>query len=431
MADKTLSTGSRFDYSLDSMARIQQILGAWRQAVPALLSALLLLGCGRTGSSPPQGDRTGGGAAAYPLPDPPLVYPCEPGRPGGRLVIATFSDPKTFNPITQNEQSSDDIVRMLFSGMVDYDVPKQAARPALAESWSVAPDQRTWTFKLRKNLRWSDGHPLTAEDVVFTWQVIYDTNINSVMVDIFRIDGRNFDVSAKDDLTVQIVTPEAYAPFLVYAGGVPIIPKHILAESVAKTNFVSAYGINTPAAQLVGSGPFRLKEYKPAEKTLLERNPYFYGVDSKGQRLPYFDNVIYTVVPDMNAMSLRLFSGESDVHEAVRPDEYERFKSEAAKGKFVLHDLGPGLDRSFLFFNMNTNRNPTTGKPYVDPVKLKWFRNAKFRQAISHAIDREGICRTILGGRAEPNYSFGSKANLRWYNSNVVEYPFSLEKSRA
>ena len=75
---------------------------------------------------------------------------------------------------------------------------------------------------------------------------------------------------------------------------------------------------------------------------------------------------------------------------------------------------------------MNTNVGPQTGKPYVDPVKLKWFRNAKFRQAISYAIDRGSICKTILAGRAEPNYGFGSKANLKWYNSNLVEYPFNI-----
>jgi peptide/nickel transport system substrate-binding protein len=408
--------GSRpaFDYSFICMERLRMERPQVPLPILALLASLLsALGAGE------------------PLPDPPLVYPCEPGIPGGRLVISTFTDPKTFNPITQNEQSSDDIVRMLFAGLVDYDIPAQAARPALAESWSVGEDQRTWTFKLRKGLRWSDGHPLTADDVLFTWQVIYDTNVNSVMVDIFRIDGKNFEVRKVDDVTVTITTPEVYAPFLVYAGGVPIIPRHILEPAVTAKNLPSAYGVNTPADHIIGSGPFRLRAFKPGQSTLLERNPWFYGVDRKGQRLPYFDNVIYVVVPDMNAMSLRLFSGESDVHEAVRPDEFDRFKAESAKGRFVLHELGPGLDRSFLFFNMNTNANPKTGKPYVDPVKLKWFRNAKFRQAIAHAIDRESICRTILGGHAEPNYSFGSKANPKWYNPNIQAYPFDLARSRA
>ncbi len=82
-----------------------------------------------------------------------------------------------------------------------------------------------------------------------------------------------------------------------------ILPKHILAKSVADGTFLSAYGVNWKPQDIVGSGPFRLKEYKPAQYTVLERNPYFFEVDSNGQRLPYFDNIIYTVVPNMNAMS--------------------------------------------------------------------------------------------------------------------------------
>ena len=260
--------------------------------------AAFTIGCGKPAASKP--------TANAPLPEPPVVVDCEPGIPGGRLVVATFGDPKTFNPITSNEGSSDDIIRFLYWGLLGFDWPSQQVLPGLAESWSVLPDNKTWTFKLRKNLRWSDGQPLTADDVVFTWNdVIYNTNIDNVTVDLFRIDGKDFAVTKVDDLTIQVVTPEVYAPFLEFFGLVPIIPKHMLARAVTEKRFEAAYGINSKPEEIVGSGPFRLKEFKPAQHTLLERNPYFLEVDKKGQRLPYFDNVIYTVVPDMNAMSLR------------------------------------------------------------------------------------------------------------------------------
>lgn len=394
-----------------------------------LLLALLSLvgGCGKRSASP----EASPARTDYPLPDPPLVSACEPGQAGGRLVISTFADPKTFNPITANEQSSLDILRFFFSGLVDYDYTTLTPRAALAESWTVAPDQKTWTFKLRRNLSWSDGHPLTADDVVFTWQVIYDPNIGNVTADAFRIDGKNFEVSKLDDHTVKVVTPDIYAPFLIYFGGQAIIPKHILAGAVASTNFSSAFGVNTPPEQLVSSGPFKLKEYKPAQHVLLERNPYFAMTDKKGIRLPYLDNVIFTIVPDMNTMTLRFLDrGESDVLEYVRPDEFEKFKTKSKEGRFVVHDLGPGLESSFIFFNQNTNNNPKTGKPYLDPKKQKWFRNTKFRQAMAHAVDRETIAKNILGGRAVPNYGFVSRANSKWYNSNQVEYPFNLDRAR-
>ncbi|MCI0746741.1 MAG: ABC transporter substrate-binding protein [Verrucomicrobia subdivision 3 bacterium] len=381
-------------------------------------------GCGkREGSGGPQ--------AESPLPEPPLKLNIEPGKPGGRLVMAVFGEPKTFNPITANESSSTDIIAYLFAGLTRIDLISFEAEPALAESWTVADDKKTWTFKLRKGLRWGDGKPLTADDVSFTWEVIYNTNINNVVADAFRIRGKEFTVSKLDDLTIKVVTPEIYAPFLSFFGSVPIIPRHTLAGAVKQKQFESAYGINTPSSGIVGSGPYRLKEYKAGQHVLLERNPHFMAVDRNGQRLPYIQNVIWLTVPDHNAMALRMLQGESDVHQFLRPDEVDRFQEEAKKGKFQVLELGTQMEPSYLWFNQNTNLNKNSGKPIVAPTKLKWFRNQKFRQAIAHAIDRDSIIKSTYAGRARPNYGFLSPANSRWFNPNIPQYPFSQEKAKA
>jgi ABC-type transport system substrate-binding protein len=116
---------------------------------------------------------------------------CEPGVPGGRLIVSLYGDPKTFNPITANEQSSEEIYRHLFAGLLGFDWPSQWVTPGLAESWTNSPDGKTWTFKLRKNLRWSDGEPLTADDVVFTWNdVIYNRALTTSRATLFVIDGK-------------------------------------------------------------------------------------------------------------------------------------------------------------------------------------------------------------------------------------------------
>jgi peptide/nickel transport system substrate-binding protein len=403
-----------------------RIYNVWRSVACSLAAASILCGCGSKTGSP------AAPAAAIPLPDPPLLAPCEPGFPGGRLVVATVGDPKTFNPITANEGSSQDIIRFIHFPLVNFDWPRQQATPGLAESWSVGPDQKTWTFKMRKGLLWSDGQPLTADDVVFTFNdVVYNTNIVNVTADGVREDGTNFLVSKLDDYTVQIVTPEIYAPLLDAIYNVYILPRHKLEQAVKENRFASAYGIDTKPEELVCCGPFRLKEYKSGESTLLERNPYFWEVDKKGQRLPYLDNIIYTVVPDMKAISLRFLDGESDVNETVFPDDYDHYKEESAKGRFQLLDLGVGPERGFMLFNENTNVNPKTGQPYVSPIKLKWFRNQKFRQAVSYAIDRESIVKALYSGRGVPNYGFETAANAKWQNTNVMQYPFSLEKARA
>ncbi len=394
---------------------------------PSLLVGVLLLAL--LGCKPPAEKPSARRSAAV-VTDPPMVVPCQPGKPGGRLVIATFGDPKTFNPITENESSSQDIIRLLFMGLVVVDTQTQDVRPGLAHKWDVSADQKTWTFHLRKGVIWSDGKPLTADDVVFTWQVVYDPKINNVTADLFKIDGKNFEVAKVDDWTVKVTTPDPYAPFIEYFGSVAIIPRHVLESKRAAGEFEAAYGINTPPAELVTCGPFNLKQFKPGEYTLLERNPRFFMVDAKGQPLPYLDAVVYKVVPDMNAMSLAFLNNECDVHENVRPDEYDKFRAEADKGKFQLAELGVGLERGFLWFNMNPEKDKA-GKPLVDPAKLKWFGNTKFRQAISFALDRPSIVKSIYANRAEPNYSFVSKANGKWYNADTPKYPYDLDKARA
>ena len=315
-----------------------------RPAALGLLAAGLLSGCGNKNESSANhapGQPASSIDTKIPLPDPPLVASCEPGVRGGRLVVATFGDPKTFNPITANEGSSQDILRFLFAGLVNLDAPTQNITPALAESWSVAPDQKTWTFKLRKGLLWSDGQPLTADDVIFTFNdVIYNPNIVNVTADALTVKGKNFEVSKVDDYTVRIITPFVFAPFLDVIGSASIIPKHVLAQAVQEGRFTSVYGINTKPEELVCDGPFRLKAFHPGQSTLMERNPYFWEVDKQGQRLPYLDTVIYTVVPDMQAITLNFLAGESDVNEMVRPYEYDHYKDEAAKGRFTLLDTG-------------------------------------------------------------------------------------------
>ena len=398
-----------------------------RTAVVFAAAIFCFSGCGKKAATPEKS------TASHALPDPPLLADCQPGIPGGRLVLSTFADPKTFNPITANESSSLEIYRLMFTPLLGFDPFTQGVEPGLAESWTNSPDGKTWTFKLRKNLHWSDGAPITADDVVFTCNdLIYNTNINPVMADALRVDGKNFTVTKLDDLTVQVVTPEIYAPFLEsFGAGVLIMPKHILEKSVADNSFASAYGVNWKPENIVGSGPFVIKEFKSAQYTLLARNPYFFEVDSNSQRLPYFDNIIYSVVPDWNTMSLRMLHGESDADDFIKPDEYDTFKAAEAGGKIKLLEPGIGLETAFFVFNENTNTNPKSGQPYVDPKKLKWFRNTKFRQACAYAIDRDAIIKAIYSGRSTPNYGFVTSGNKKWFNPNTPKYPHDPAKALA
>src|SRR5215467_11773138 len=168
-----------------------------RFCIPAFLG--LLVGCSKpTAPKSPS-------AAAHPLPPTPLVSQAEPGQFGGRFTIALPFSPKTLNPLQAGDGMSDNFIRLLHAPLVNLNWLTQEAGPGLAESWSVEPDQKTWTFKLRQGLRWSDGEPLTAADVAFTWnEVMYNPDYNHFTYELFRAHGQNCIVTNLDDVTVRV-----------------------------------------------------------------------------------------------------------------------------------------------------------------------------------------------------------------------------------
>jgi peptide/nickel transport system substrate-binding protein len=366
--------------------------------------------------------------SGHALPEPPRVADGEPGRPGGRLVLAALS-PRTFNPLLNGDSGSDAAIRLLFSSLVELDMESQEAKPGLAESWTVAPDQKTWTFKLRKNLRWSDGQPLTADDVVFTWnQVMYNPKYNQLTYDLFRSNGKNFEVTKVDDLTVRVVTPEIFAPFVEYFGSVFILPQHKLKAWAAGGNFLQAYAVTNKPENIVGSGPFRLRSYDSQKSVVLERNPEFWMVDKRGRRLPYLDEVELRI-PKSTIDEAMFLSGECAAFENIRADQAWQFQA-VANGKFRFVDLGAGVQRDFLWFNLKpgTDRN---GKPFVDPVKLKWFGDKRFREAISCGLNRERLIHDAYAGRAVAVYGFISAENKRWNDPSVPQYTYNPNQARA
>ncbi|HWD94526.1 MAG TPA: ABC transporter substrate-binding protein [Verrucomicrobiae bacterium] len=367
-----------------------------------------------------------GGCSAklHALPEPPRVADCPPGVPGGRLVLAIPGNPRTFNPLLDVDGESDAVIRLLFSSLVGVDLESQQPEPGLAESWSVGPDQKTWTFKLRKNVRWSDGEPLTADDVVFTWNdVMYNPKYNHLTYELFRSGGKNFQVTKVDDLTVRVVTPEIFAPLVEYFGSVVILPRHILGRTVENGQFLNAYSVTNQPENIVGSGPFRLKSFESQKSVLLERNPEYWTVDKQGRRLPYFDEVQLVIAPTATAFQSLFFQGTTAAYENIRPEESAEFQRAAAKANFKIIDLGVGVQRDFFWFNQNTGTDKS-GKPFVDPAKLKWFRDKRFRQAISCAINRERIVREVYNGQAQVVYGFLSSENKKWNNPKISQFTY-------
>ena len=138
-----------------------------------------------------------------------------------------------------NETSSTDITDRLFGFLVDFNLSTQQYEPGIAKSWEVAPDGVTWTFHLRKGAAFSDGHPITAEDVLFSFEVVYDESLHPAMQEMLQSDGKNFTLTAPDPYTVVINTGKPHAGLLdaLCPGNLPIIPKHTLHESYKNGTF--------------------------------------------------------------------------------------------------------------------------------------------------------------------------------------------------
>src|SRR5262249_19064010 len=147
------------------------------------------------------------------------------------------------------------------------------------------------------------------------------------------------------------------------------------------------------------------------------------------RRLPYMDRVVFEIVPDLNTMALKFASGEIDMLYVVPPESVEALKRGEQKGDYKVYDLGGSFNTTYLLFNQDTGRRADGGFR-VEPFKLRWFRSAKFRQAISYGIDRQGLIRTALDGRGVAISCFVSPANKIWYTDDTEKYPYDPERAR-
>jgi peptide/nickel transport system substrate-binding protein len=332
------------------------------------------------------------------------------------LVLAGLSDPKTFNPPLNQEFPH--VFLFTARGLTSENGITGELQPELAESWQIAEDGTRITFTLRPNLRWSDGEPLTVDDVVFTFQdVVFNPAIPSDLKDSLRIgDDRQFPtIQALGDRQVEFQLPEPFAPFLRSTADyrASILPRHRLAESVKTLDdagnplYLSQWGTNTNPQDLVVAGPFQIEAYTPAERVIFRRNPYYWRQDDQGRSLPYLDRIVWQLVASTDTQLLRFRSGDLDImgdSRPLRPEYFELLKREEERGNFRLYVGGESSSTTFVVFNLNQATN-AAGQPLVDPVKSAWFRDRQFRQAIAHAINRPRLINNIYRGIASPQNS--------------------------
>jgi peptide/nickel transport system substrate-binding protein len=398
-----------------------------------LTAASIGLGLAGCRSSRP-GVSTGSGTGASievgsgQKPEPPSV----PGKYGGKLVEDTISDPKTFNLWVAAETSSTGVVGPLYEQLNQRNSYTLKFEPRLAELPQISADGLTYTYVLQEGLTWSDGQALTADDVTFTLDALFDPKTETIMregmmVEMVQPDGtikrEPFKYRKVDTRTVEFKLPQRYAPAESSLFTFPVAPRHKLEAAYKAGQFNNTWGVSTPVSELVSSGPWIIAEYVPGQRVVYKRNPRYFLKSDDGKPLPYLEQYLTLIVPDINTTTLKFRSNETDVL-AVQPPDYPTIKKGEATGNYTVLNRGPGWGFNYLGFNMN----PTSK---VDKNLISLFQDVRFRRAVSHAVNRQRMVENIFRGLAQPLYGPVSPANAAFYKPDIPKYDYDPDKAKA
>lgn len=353
------------------------------------------------------------------------------GKYGGTLVTSTIGEgPKTFNPWNSMDATSSQAADIMFDALVSTDPYTGEVIPKMAKSLNVLPDKKTYIIELRHGLKWSDGKEITADDVFFTWdKIIFGGYGNTSTRDAMYIGDELPKIEKIDKYTVKFTTPKPFSPFLRQLS-VPIAPEHVFEPVVkqGKRAFSSFWSSNTKPSEFVTSGAFKLKEYVPAQRLVYERNPDYYMIDEKGQKLPYLDRYIILIVGDLNNELLKFKAGELDTV-GLRGTNVSLFKEKEKFSDYKIYNLGPNTGTMYFAFNLNTRKNDK-GKYYVNPIKQKWFSDINFRTAADYALDRENMVFNIASGVGAPLFTPEPLSSI-YLNEKVAQgHPQDIEKAK-
>ena len=313
-----------------------------------------------------------------------------------QLRFCLRSEPKTFNPLLVEEDSSD-TVRYLTGGvLVRLNRENQKLQPGLATAWKLSKDGRTITFTLRQDVKFSDGTPFSADDVAYTVQQMMDPSLHSSIGDTFR--------SGEGKTETRVVSPAN----VVITFPAPVAGLDRLFDQVAIMSSKSG------RKEMAVLGPYYVAENKAGSYLILQRNPNYWKHDVSGRPLPYIDSVRLDIQQNRDLELLRMERGEIDLVNSIDAEYYEKLVADKAG---LAHDAGPSLDSEHMWFNQ------VPAAPIAD-YKKAWFQSTNFRSAVSESINRADLARIAFRGHAQPAVGIVSPANQFWFNSKLQPHRF-------
>jgi peptide/nickel transport system substrate-binding protein len=320
---------------------------------------------------------------------PASAQAAETPKRGGKLVMARNGDVVSFEPVVPSDNMSIWAKLLIFQMLVRTNPAGDGVVPDLADKWEISSDKRTYTFHIRDNSKFSDGSPVTAEDVMFSidrsmndkdspWNTLYP----------------KLTMEAPEPQTVVFKLEQDYAPFMAVASlhGGCVVPKA----------YFNKLGVKAFGEKPMGSGPFMMTEWKKGQSITFDRNPHFWDPTR-----PYLDQVVLSVITDDNTRMLQVESGAIDIATFVPFSQIARMKR--ASGIDV--QVSPYDRVDWFQFN----------------EKLPLFQDAKIRQAMNYAVDKQAIIKSVLFGFGEVPSSFLPKM----FMADLAQAPYAHDLAKA
>ena len=326
--------------------------------------------------------------------------PAAAGAPvfGDTFIQASIGDIGGLIPSLTSDQSSHEVGSLIYDGLVKLDKDLNMV-PAMAASWTYSRDCLDLTFKLRRDVKWHDGRPFTAEDVLFTYQTMINPKTPAPFKEGFLLVK---DVQAPDPYTVHVRYEKPYAR-AVETWSTYMLPKHLL-QSFAEAGTLRESPQNS---RPVGTGPYRFQEWKPGEKVVLISNPDYY------EGRPYLSRVVYRVIPSQATIFLELKAKGVDYVSTLTGIQYARQTEYPAFRKAYNKFRYPASDYTFLGFNLKDPR----------------FADRRVRQAFAHAINKQELIDGVRLGLARE--ATGPIRPGTWaYTDKVKRFDFDPAKAR-
>ncbi|MEY9934813.1 peptide/nickel transport system substrate-binding protein [Catenulispora sp. GP43] len=301
--------------------------------------------------------------------------PSSAASSGKTLTVATTGSIDSLSPFLAQRALPTQIHRLMYDFLTNYDATDDHAIGALATSWTTSADKLTWTFTIRDGMKWSDGQPVTAADVAFTYNLMM-TNADAATANGNFVANFSKVTATGNQLVVTLKQPQS----TMLALDVPIVPQHVWASHVADIGTFN----NDTQFPVVGDGPFILTGYQKDQYLTLDANPNYW----RGK--PAFDHLVFKFYKDADAEVEALKKGEVDFVSGLTPAQYDALKGQS--------DIATNNAQGKRFYALAVNPGATTtsGQAFGDGNPA--LQNQQFRQALMYAIDTKTLVAKTLGG---------------------------------